>query len=61
MAEQKEENERAVYKSTLEGIIEKILQKLSENNLENRVIPKSGKSIGILTFKKKEEIYIVVD
>ena len=55
MAEQKEENERAVYKSTLEGIIEKILQKLSENNLENRVIPKSGKSIGILTFKKKEE------
>ena len=56
MAEQKEENERVVYKSTLEEIVEKMLQKLSKKNPENIVIPKSGKSIGILTFKKNQEI-----
>lgn len=55
MAEQKEENERAVYKSTLEEIVEKILYNINKKNLQNKIVVKEGKSIGILTFKKAEQ------
>ena len=55
MAEIKEENERAIYKSTLEEIIEKLNERLSKKNLQNIVILKEGKSIGLFTFNKDNE------
>lgn len=55
MAEIKEENERAVYKSTLEEIIEKINENLRMKNPQNEIVVKEGKSIGILTFNKNNE------
>ena len=55
MAEQKEENERAVYKSTLEEIIEKLNQRINRENPNNKIVIKGGDSIGILEFNKGEE------
>ncbi len=55
MAEIKEENERAVFKKTLEEIIEKINENIRMKNPQNEIVVKEGKSIGILTFDKNNE------
>ena len=55
MAEIKEENERAVFKKTLEEIIEKINENIRKTNPQHEIIVNDGKSIGILTFNKQKE------
>lgn len=55
MAEVKEEKERAIYKSTLEKIVERINENLKSEHIQNEIVVKEGRSIGILTFNKNQE------
>ena len=55
MAEVKGEKERAIYKSTLEEIVERINENLKSKHIQNEIVVKEGRSIGILTFNKNQE------
>ena len=52
----KSPNERAVYKSTSKELFDKVKQEALKENPQNIKLINEGKTIGILTIKKNEEI-----